>query len=94
MAYKNETYKQFRESIVRQVNNKKINEIASNMTGNFGGSPISNRNVSPDLSDDFQKDNPHQEIKEIKKLIEAKEKELHELQRRKVELMRKITGRL
>ena len=38
--------------------------------------------------------NLHKEMKSIKKEIEAKEKELHELQRSKVELMRKITGRL
>lgn len=37
---------------------------------------------------------PHLEMRKVKKAIETKEKELHELQRQKVELMRKITGRL
>jgi hypothetical protein len=37
---------------------------------------------------------PRVEMMKIKKEIKAKETELHELQKRKVELMRKITGRL
>jgi hypothetical protein len=36
----------------------------------------------------------HAEMGQVKKLIKDKERELHELQRQKVELMRKITGRL
>lgn len=41
-----------------------------------------------------QESDPRTEMNQIKKMIEAKEKELHELQQKKVELMRKITGRL
>lgn len=41
-----------------------------------------------------QQNDPRAEMNQIKKMIEAKEKELHELQQKKVELMRKITGRL
>lgn len=41
-----------------------------------------------------EESNPHMEMKELKKQIKEKERELHELQQQKVKLMRKITGRL
>lgn len=43
---------------------------------------------------DEESENPREDVKRIKKAIQEKEAELHDLQKQKVELMRKITGRL
>lgn len=56
----------------------------SSDTGRHSAAPEANVNNIDD----------HFNMRQIKKQIEEKEKELHELQQRKVELMRKITGRL
>lgn len=41
-----------------------------------------------------EQENPRAEMQELKRAIQEKERELHELQQQKVKLMRKITGRL
>ena len=88
MAYKEETDQQFMESIMGQVGMPNRYQQPQQ--------PLQHTNF---MSDDNGGEEDEailarQDIKEIKKLIKQKEEELHELQRKKVELMRKVTGRL
>jgi predicted transcriptional regulator len=73
MAYREETDKQFFESIYRQANRQ----------------PGINNSI-----EDNPVDNPQAEIHNINREIKQVEAQLHELQAKKIELMKKITGRL
>lgn len=81
MAYKHETEQEFMESIVKQIN-----------SGSKTQSQLSEIALPPNSN--AVEENPRAELQRIKALIAQKEQELHHLQKQKVEIMRKITGRL